>query len=317
MFPHLTKKISQIPAKLLNFLNDLAQTIVERFVLAYPSWVVFTDSQISVPAWEESLINLDYLLAWFHPHLKKLQGCTSVNSTESNPDGINGPLKHFIGGSQSEVKLKINGKPSNPPEMSLQTFSPGQLDSLPGSVSASSFTLLLYFKLKALTLDVKITYWILQLNKASGCSPFMLINQKICGLYFISSSSPHWTTSPDLWGQIPSSVHQVDNNLSHFLHLLEDLPRRYLVKSLTCDNLDLFLPDPPPGESHGEDPLVFAPPVENPQPTSWTAPAPRGYSTLCTPWLLSGMAPMGFNSGNSANVDTNNVDSKNVNTIVK
>ncbi|KAJ9052769.1 hypothetical protein DSO57_1030918 [Entomophthora muscae] len=64
IFPHRTKKSAQKPAKPLNSLEDSAHTIDERFVLAYPSQVVNNGSLDSVPTWEESLINLDYLLAW-------------------------------------------------------------------------------------------------------------------------------------------------------------------------------------------------------------------------------------------------------------
>ncbi|KAJ9054706.1 hypothetical protein DSO57_1011247 [Entomophthora muscae] len=60
--PH--KKSSQKPAKPLNSLEDLAHTIDERFVLAYPSQVLNNGALDSVPTWEESLVNLDYLLAW-------------------------------------------------------------------------------------------------------------------------------------------------------------------------------------------------------------------------------------------------------------
>ncbi|KAJ9055057.1 hypothetical protein DSO57_1008095 [Entomophthora muscae] len=62
--PVLYKKSSQKPAKPLNPLEDLAHTVDEIFVLAYPSQVVHTDALNYVPTWEKYLINLDYLLAW-------------------------------------------------------------------------------------------------------------------------------------------------------------------------------------------------------------------------------------------------------------
>ncbi|KAJ9076133.1 hypothetical protein DSO57_1029181 [Entomophthora muscae] len=64
IFPCRTKKSDQKPAKPLNSLEDLAHTINERFVLAYPSQVVNNGALDSAPTWEESLINLDYFLAW-------------------------------------------------------------------------------------------------------------------------------------------------------------------------------------------------------------------------------------------------------------
>ncbi|KAJ9080221.1 hypothetical protein DSO57_1027339 [Entomophthora muscae] len=68
-----------------------------------------------------------------------------------------------------------------------------------------------------------------------------------------------WTTSPDFWGWIYSSVNQVVDNPSHLLHFVEDLPIRaqnllisdeYFVKSLTCDDLDPFLSNLIPKESY-------------------------------------------------------------------
>ncbi|KAJ9088925.1 hypothetical protein DSO57_1018035 [Entomophthora muscae] len=64
IFLRHTKKLAQKPAKPLNSLEDLAHTIDERFVLAYPSQEVIDGALDSVPTWEEYLINLDYLLAW-------------------------------------------------------------------------------------------------------------------------------------------------------------------------------------------------------------------------------------------------------------
>ncbi|KAJ9073780.1 hypothetical protein DSO57_1012771 [Entomophthora muscae] len=52
IFPRHTKTSAQKPAKPLNSLEDLAHTIDERFVLAYPSQVVNTNVLNSVPTWE-------------------------------------------------------------------------------------------------------------------------------------------------------------------------------------------------------------------------------------------------------------------------
>ncbi|KAJ9070569.1 hypothetical protein DSO57_1006619 [Entomophthora muscae] len=59
IFPRRTKKGSKTPAKPLNSLNDLAHMVDERFVLAYPAEPL----PLVVPSWEETLVNLDYLLA--------------------------------------------------------------------------------------------------------------------------------------------------------------------------------------------------------------------------------------------------------------
>ncbi|KAJ9066608.1 hypothetical protein DSO57_1007950 [Entomophthora muscae] len=48
MFPCRTNKTSQISAKPLNLLDDLAHTIDKSFVLVYPSQVTSSDSKISV-----------------------------------------------------------------------------------------------------------------------------------------------------------------------------------------------------------------------------------------------------------------------------
>ncbi|KAJ9080442.1 hypothetical protein DSO57_1025001 [Entomophthora muscae] len=70
----------------------------------------------------------------------------------------------------------------------------------------------------------------------------------------------------------------------------------YLVKSLTCNNLDPLLLDLPPRASRREDPLVLALLAEDPQPISWATPAPQGYSIQHNPWMLAEMSLMGFDS---------------------
>ncbi|KAJ9056478.1 hypothetical protein DSO57_1032658, partial [Entomophthora muscae] len=73
-----------------------------------------------------------------------------------------------------------------------------------------------------------------------------------------------WSTSLDLWERISSSVLIVSNNPSHLLYLAEDLPGRaqdfitsseHLVKSLTCDDLDLFFLEVFLGLLYEEDPI--------------------------------------------------------------
>ncbi|KAJ9074744.1 hypothetical protein DSO57_1003398 [Entomophthora muscae] len=114
-----------------------------------------------------------------------------------------------------------------------------------------------------------------------------------------------WSSSLDLWEQISSSVLRVSNNPPRLLHFAEDLPGRsqdlitsgeYLVKSLTCDDLDPSLLDFSPGLLYVEDSLSSLPPMEEPQPIPQPTPSHQAPSTQFTPWLLSGMALIGVNS---------------------
>ncbi|KAJ9052053.1 hypothetical protein DSO57_1038074 [Entomophthora muscae] len=112
-----TKKSAQKPAKPLNSLEDLAHTIDERFVLAYPSQVVNTGALDSVLTWEKSLINLDHFLAWARPYLKLIKSkhsdCATANSLNANPTGFNGELPHSFDPNQSELKSEIGENPSS------------------------------------------------------------------------------------------------------------------------------------------------------------------------------------------------------------
>ncbi|KAJ9059893.1 hypothetical protein DSO57_1036761 [Entomophthora muscae] len=110
VFPCHTKKGPKIMAKILNFLGDLAHTVDERFVLAYPA----DPLALVVPAWEETLINLDYLLAWCHPLLKTIRNTqskddTSIVSKSTESEMIGMPS------SQSGGAAEITLKPSSPP----------------------------------------------------------------------------------------------------------------------------------------------------------------------------------------------------------
>ncbi|KAJ9054151.1 hypothetical protein DSO57_1017626 [Entomophthora muscae] len=58
-----------------------------------------------------------------------------------------------------------------------------------------------------------------------------------------------WSTFPDLLRWIASSAYQIGDNPSKLFHLWENLPSQVqgllvgdenVVKSLTCDNIDLF-----------------------------------------------------------------------------
>ncbi|KAJ9064987.1 hypothetical protein DSO57_1024637 [Entomophthora muscae] len=52
IFPRRTKKSAQKPAKPLNYLEDSAHTVDERFVLVYPSQEKSIDVLNLVPTWE-------------------------------------------------------------------------------------------------------------------------------------------------------------------------------------------------------------------------------------------------------------------------
>ncbi|KAJ9087899.1 hypothetical protein DSO57_1028651 [Entomophthora muscae] len=89
------------------------------------------------------------------------------------------------------------------------------------------------------------------------------------------------------------------------LRLLEGLPGRAhnllvtgenLVKSFTCDDIDLFFPEPDPVVPHGEDTPGFPSPVEDIPPTSQDVPVLLEHAPKCAPWLLSAMVLMGLNS---------------------
>ncbi|KAJ9071944.1 hypothetical protein DSO57_1032231 [Entomophthora muscae] len=103
-----------------------------------------------------------------------------------------------------------------------------------------------------------------------------------------------WTTFPDLWAQISSSVHYVGDNYTHFMQLFEDIPgraqdllvsRKKLVKSLTCDNLKLFHLDPvslPPSKVNSPIPPLslkpkYAASEEDLVPRSTLPGGPLGY----------------------------------------
>ncbi|KAJ9073236.1 hypothetical protein DSO57_1018685 [Entomophthora muscae] len=108
-----------------------------------------------------------------------------------------------------------------------------------------------------------------------------------------------WSTSPDLWEKISSLACLVDSNPAS----LWDLPSSLLfsgeavVKSLTCDNLDLngvelalpsseeVVPPTPPLPSMVQKNVV------TPRSSKVASPAPTR-----TPWLLTGLILMGLNA---------------------
>ncbi|KAJ9077697.1 hypothetical protein DSO57_1014159 [Entomophthora muscae] len=110
IFPCHTKKGSKTPAKPLHSLNDLAHTVDERFVLAYPAEPL----PLVAPSWKETLVNLDYLLAWYCPLLKTIRAGQSevTTSTLSNPSEFQ---MTSASSSQSDLTAEIGMKPSSLP----------------------------------------------------------------------------------------------------------------------------------------------------------------------------------------------------------
>ncbi|KAJ9064835.1 hypothetical protein DSO57_1026133 [Entomophthora muscae] len=107
--------------------GDLAHTVDEIFVLAYP----VDPLPLVAPPWEETLFNLDYLLAWCCPLLKTIRSNQSGDATLT----LKSPSEFQMPGvpsGQSDGTAEINGKLSSPPGPDQQTFSTSQLDLSPG-----------------------------------------------------------------------------------------------------------------------------------------------------------------------------------------
>ena len=130
VFPCRNKKNLKTPTKTLNSLEDLAHTVDERFVLAYP----VASPSLTAPPWEETLTKLDFLLAECRPLLTttavgQSRGATSVNNKS------NGPQVLGMASSQSGSFAEINSNPSHASAQSHQIFSPSQSDPIPPTTS--------------------------------------------------------------------------------------------------------------------------------------------------------------------------------------
>ncbi|KAJ9077410.1 hypothetical protein DSO57_1017032 [Entomophthora muscae] len=112
-----------------------------------------------------------------------------------------------------------------------------------------------------------------------------------------------WSTSPDFWGHLSSLASYVGEDLTHLLHLLEDLPGcaqdlvatgGNLVKSLTCDDPVFSFPN----SDHAALPEAGAPMVspllEVELPIPNVELPSHNLTPRCTPWLLGGLILMGF-----------------------
>ncbi|KAJ9090023.1 hypothetical protein DSO57_1006725 [Entomophthora muscae] len=129
VFPHHTKKGPKITAKPLNSLGDLAHTVGERFALAYPADL----PALVVPAWEETLINLDYLLAWCRPLLKTIRNTQSKDNTSMVSKSTESEMFR-MSSSQSGGAAEITLKSSSTPGSGQQIFSLGQSEAVSGAM---------------------------------------------------------------------------------------------------------------------------------------------------------------------------------------
>ncbi|KAJ9061659.1 hypothetical protein DSO57_1018511 [Entomophthora muscae] len=109
----------------------------------------------------------------------------------------------------------------------------------------------------------------------------------------------------DPWAQLSSSAYHVGDNPNCLLYLPEDLSGRAqdlfatgenLMKSLTCDNLDLSLPSFNLKSLCNEVDLGHDIPTKKPKSIPQAAPALQEYAPKRAPWLLEGMVMMGLNS---------------------
>ncbi|KAJ9074372.1 hypothetical protein DSO57_1007220 [Entomophthora muscae] len=119
-------KGSKTPAISLHSLNDLAYTVDERFVLAYPA----DPLPLVAPSWEETLVNLDYLLAWCCPLLKTIRASQSEAVTLTLNCMSEFQMTSTFS-SQSDTAAEIRMKPSSLPAPAQQSFVSSQLDSEP------------------------------------------------------------------------------------------------------------------------------------------------------------------------------------------
>ncbi|KAJ9073372.1 hypothetical protein DSO57_1017252 [Entomophthora muscae] len=89
---------------------EAAHTVDERFVLAYPAEPL----PLVAPSWEETLVNLDYLLAWYC----SLQKTIRAGQSEAATLALSNTSEFQItsaSSSQSDLTAEIGIKPSSPP----------------------------------------------------------------------------------------------------------------------------------------------------------------------------------------------------------
>ncbi|KAJ9080930.1 hypothetical protein DSO57_1019739 [Entomophthora muscae] len=111
-----------------------------------------------------------------------------------------------------------------------------------------------------------------------------------------------WCTTQDLWGFISHSIHHVGANPYQFINLLENFPKRAqdifatsenVVRSMTCDNLELSALDSFPPMTPSPDPLPSEIPVSLGPEEDLVG---QELASKRAPWLLGGMLLMGLDS---------------------
>ncbi|KAJ9050425.1 hypothetical protein DSO57_1014434 [Entomophthora muscae] len=108
-----------------------------------------------------------------------------------------------------------------------------------------------------------------------------------------------WSTSPNLWTLQTSSTRFMSDDLSSLLHFPSDMltPREPLVKSPTCNDLDLYSTDSILPASGVEELSSSPPPL---QESADSAPLlDPGVPTLapsCAPWLITSLVLMALNT---------------------
>ncbi|KAJ9052953.1 hypothetical protein DSO57_1029032 [Entomophthora muscae] len=107
-----------------------------------------------------------------------------------------------------------------------------------------------------------------------------------------------WSTLPDLWSKISSSVQLVGEDPSSLLNLPSGLlfSGEAVVKSLTCNNLDSDVVDYALPAPVGEEMLMSSlPSLEKSDLVPLQAPVMLPPAPTCTPWLLTSLMLMGLN----------------------
>ncbi|KAJ9061029.1 hypothetical protein DSO57_1024785 [Entomophthora muscae] len=114
-----------------------------------------------------------------------------------------------------------------------------------------------------------------------------------------------WSTSSNLWRCISSSDHHAGDNPIQLLQWLEDPLARAqdlcvtgenLVKSLTCNNIELSFPEPDSVVPRKEAYPASLSAEEEIQPTPQVMPVPLENALTPISWSLGGIALLGLNA---------------------
>ncbi|KAJ9080352.1 hypothetical protein DSO57_1025953 [Entomophthora muscae] len=108
-----------------------------------------------------------------------------------------------------------------------------------------------------------------------------------------------WSTSPDLWSKLSSLAQLASAAPSSLLSLTGSLlySGEAVVKSLTCDDLDLEdVNHAPPAPVGKKVPMSPPPGLEKSELVPLCASAILPSTPTCTPWLLTGLALMALNA---------------------